>query len=92
MKQAVKKTKKLKLEIPSWLWFPIYFEAPSMKWNDEKERLAQRIKNSLKYYLESHGKPTDICEPNLNDNSSMYGFEPDKDKIHKDMQKYEKNS
>jgi len=82
------KTKKLKLEIPSWLWFPIYYSAPSSKWNDEKEKLAQHIKQSLKNHLELHGKPTNICEPNLNDNVSMYGFEPDKERIHKEMQKY----
>lgn len=66
--------RKMKLEIPAWLWFSLYYKMdPKQKWNEEKEALALSIKKSLKNFLIQHDKWNPIItEPNNYDDHKGY--------------------
>lgn len=69
--------KKLDLEIPAWLWFPLYSAEPFNKWTPEKEKLALAIKKSLKEHLRQHDLQNEIItEPNNFDDVRGYYQEP----------------
>lgn len=64
--------KKLNIDIPSWLWFPIYNSSPR-GWSEEKQQIANQIKKSLKEHLRQHDLENDIItEPNQYDYCGTY--------------------
>ena len=65
--------KKLTVDIPAWLWFPLYHSVPHSEWTDDKDKLAKRIIKSLKTHLEMYAIDNKvITEPNLHDFCGMY--------------------
>lgn len=70
-------------KIPSWLFFPIYFDQfGGKKWNDDKEHLAQRILSALKETATSNYWDEEILKKVLyvNKHDNARGYYPnDKD-------------
>lgn len=69
--------------IPSWLFFGLYYGMEKVgKWNDDKEKVARRLMQSLTEHAKSRYWPKEILETalyvNKNDDTNMYGISPKK--------------